>query len=151
MRRKPHPLTPAVLLERARRFRRDPTDAEAKLWRLLRGHRLADIHFRRQYPIGGFIADFCAVKHKLIIEVDGGGHAERADYDRQRTESLNASGFRVLRFWNREVLLGAETVTERIIEALGEHAAEGRHPHPGPPPRGEGSGKGSPTGGEGSY
>ena len=125
---KPHiHLLPALRLARARALRRNQTPAEAKLWRLLHNHRLLDFKFRRNHPIGSFFADFCCLKLKarLVIEVDGGQHANReeADYDSRRTAYLQSQGFRVLRFWNHEVSLESERVIEQITEALHARSA----------------------------
>lgn len=119
----------------ARRLRKPQSDAEQKLWMRLRGRRLAGTQFRRQEPIGPFIADFCCVERKLIVEVDGSQHASHADQDDTRTAFLATRGYRVLRFWDHEVLHDIEAVLERIDEAI-------RSPHPNPLPEGEGSANG---------
>jgi very-short-patch-repair endonuclease len=87
------------LRHRARDLRNNTTDAERALWRVLRGRQLQGFRFRRQVPIGGFIADFVCPQAKLIIELDGGQHAERSEYDAARTSRLEAMGYRVLRYW----------------------------------------------------
>jgi very-short-patch-repair endonuclease len=87
--------------------------------------------FRRQYPIDGFIADFACVEAGVVIELDGGQHAEQADYDRMRDNRLNNAGYRVLRFWNHEVLGNMEGVIDSIIAAM-------LQPHPNPPLQGRG-------------
>ena len=118
-----------MVSERARDLRRHQTDAEKLLWRLLRNRRLADHKFRRQHPIAQFIADFACVELHLVVEADGGQHAESA-YDQWRTARLEAEGWRVVRFWNNDVLRHTGTVIE---ELLGEVAScGGRHPHPPP-------------------
>jgi very-short-patch-repair endonuclease len=91
---------------RARSLRRDMTDAEKKLWWHLRRLPLDDGHFRRQATIGRYFADFASHRHKLVIEIDGSQHGEPAQLaaDAERTAYLNAQGYRVLRFWNNEVL-----------------------------------------------
>ena len=89
---------------RARLFRNAPTDAEYLWWYFLRGGQLDDVKFRRQAPIGPYIVDFVTFAHKLVIELDGGQHQEQQRYDKHRTEWLNWQGFRVLRYWNHEVL-----------------------------------------------
>ena len=101
----------------ARELRRDETDAEKKLWSRLRGRRLDGLKFRRQFPLGPFFADFCALETKLIIEVDGGQPAVQRDKDGSRTESLTKQGFRVLRFWNNEVLGSIDAVCEEVLKA----------------------------------
>ncbi len=101
-------------------LRRRLTPAEAKLWTKLRGNQLESVSFRRQHAIGPYIADFCAPKAKLVIELDGGQHTERAEYDAQRTAYLEKHGYRVIRFWNNEVLKNIEGVWQVIEEALKE-------------------------------
>jgi len=98
-------------------MRREPTEAEKKLWRLLRSKQLAEYKFRRQHPIGPYIADFACFKAKLV-ELDGGQHAERVEYDDQRTAAMQRDGWRVLRVWNPDVMSNAEGVAETILAAL---------------------------------
>lgn len=102
----------------ARTLRRTQTDAGKRLWRLLRGRQLGNIKFRRQYVIGGYIADFACPEQKLIVELDGGHHAEQIEYDSRRTKEIEAMGFRVLRFWDNDVLLNSDAVVEAIRLAL---------------------------------
>jgi len=92
-----------VLKDRARDMRRDPTEAEKRMLRLLRDRRLGSFKFRRQEPIGSYIVDFVCFDSKLIIELDGSQHAE-SGYDAQRDAWFASRGFTVLRFWNSEVL-----------------------------------------------
>ena len=106
-----------VLKPLARELKRNMTDAEHRLWYHLRGKRLNGIKFRRQQSIGSYIVDFVSMEHKLIIELDGGQHSEQADYDAERTVFLNREGYRVLRFWNHEVLQQTEAVLAKIAEA----------------------------------
>ena len=113
----PRTVTPRML-RRAAELRRVPSEAEQKLWLRLRAHRLQDAHFRRQHAIGPYITDFCAPRKKLIIEVDGSHHLEQEQYDADRTAFLEANGYRVLRFWNNEVLGNIDAVLEVIWEAL---------------------------------
>jgi very-short-patch-repair endonuclease len=89
----------------APRMRKEPTEAERKLWWHLR-HRLplTGSHFRRQVQIGPYIADFACHKSKLVIEIDGGQHGSQTSEDQARTARLEAEGYRVLRFWNNDVL-----------------------------------------------
>ncbi len=103
----------------ARQLRRDQTVAETKLWLALRSHQFEGIHFRRQHPIGSFIVDFCAPKAKLIIELDGAQHLDQQEYDADRTAFLESKGYRLLRFWNNDVLGNLDGVLLRILEALG--------------------------------
>jgi len=109
-------------VERAREMRRSPTDAETRLWNQLRRRQVAGVRFRRQVPLGPFIVDFMCPSHRLIIEVDGGQHAERAGYDQERTVWLEARGFTVLRFWNNDVLGATEGVVGEIERWLRAHA-----------------------------
>ncbi|RZI91807.1 MAG: endonuclease domain-containing protein [Variovorax sp.] len=119
---------------RARSLRKDATDAESLLWFHLRDRRLGNHKFRRQRPIGPYFADFACLEAKLIVELDGGQHVEAVDYDETRTGFMVAQGFRVLRFWNNEVLAQTSAVLERILQALQED------PHPNPLPQaGEGA------------
>ncbi len=101
----------------ARDLRRNQTDAERKLWHFLHDRQFGD-KFRRQHPIGSYIADFCCIEKQLIIELDGGQHAERQVQDKQRTEKLSQRGFKMLRFWNNDVLNRTESVLEAIRQAL---------------------------------
>jgi len=88
------------LRDRARELRKNQTDVETKLWSRLRGRQVAGAKFRRQYPIGHFIADFCCYEQRLVVELDGGQHAEARTLDQRRTDFLVSQGYRVLRFWN---------------------------------------------------
>ncbi len=103
-------------MERAKQLRRDQTDAERKLWSHLRAAQLG-AKFRRQHPVAGYYADFCCVERRLIIELDGGQHAEQQHHDERRTSTLQAAGFRVLRFWNDDALLRTPDVLEAIVRA----------------------------------
>lgn len=103
---------------RARALRNNPTEVEKLLWRWLRMWQLDDYKFRRQQPLGNYIVDFVCLERRLIIEVDGGQHAEQSDYDAERDDWLREQGFIVLRFWNNDVLKNFEGVTERIFETL---------------------------------
>ena len=107
-----------VILQFARGMRREMTDAERMLWRVLRSHQLHDVHFRRQHPIGRYIVDFCAPRWKLVVEVDGGQHAQQAVYDAERSAFLEAEGYRVCRFWNHEVLEDVDAVARKILEVI---------------------------------
>jgi len=119
--------------DRARELRRDMTDAERRLWRCLRLRQLDGFRFRRQVPVGPYIADFACLEASLLVEVDGGQH-DGSEGDPVRDAFLRRHGFRVLRFWNNEVLADPEGVCEVILHRLAE----------GPPPRP------SPAGGGGS-
>lgn len=106
------------LTHRARRMRREDTEAEAWLWQALRAHRLDGSKWRRQVPVGPFIVDFLCDDFALVVEVDGGQHAERTGYDARRTAYLSARGLQVLRFWNSEVLTNRDGVCLTILDAL---------------------------------
>ena len=113
---------------RARRLRRQSTDAEQALWSRLRDRRLGGVRFRRQAPIGAYIADFVSHERKLIVELDGGQHAGRQAYDDRRTRWLESRGYRVLRFWNDDVLLRLTPVLEAIALELRESPPEAPSP-----------------------
>ena len=108
----------AMTVQFARDLRQQMTDAERRLWYLLRRKQLEGFRFRRQAPIGKYIADFVCFAECLIIEVDGGQHSDQQAYDEARTEWLESEGFRVLRFWNNDVLANQEGVLETILDAL---------------------------------
>ncbi|HWH22543.1 MAG TPA: DUF559 domain-containing protein [Allosphingosinicella sp.] len=147
---------PAGATQRARSLRRNATGAEQSLWRALR-ERLPAAKFRRQVPFGPYVADFASHGAKLVVEVDGSQHAERLAQDEVRTRFLNGEGYRVLRFWNNQVLENLDGVVTAIAAQIpsplvGEGGpqgrmrgarrsrapASGRHPHPSPPHKGEG-------------
>jgi very-short-patch-repair endonuclease len=102
----------------ARALRKNPAEAERAFWRHLRLRQLQGHKFRRQQPLGNYILDFVCFEKRLIIALDGGQHSERAALDSQRTAWLETQGFRVLRFWNHDVLRNVEAVKEAIREAL---------------------------------
>jgi adenine-specific DNA-methyltransferase len=95
-----------------------PTEAEALLWFHLRDRRLAGYKFRRQRPVGKYFADFACIETMLVMELDGGQHVEASAHDETRTIVLQANGFRLLRFWNNEVLMQTHVVLERILSTL---------------------------------
>ncbi len=103
------------------------SDAEQALWHILRRRQISGLRFRRQHPFGDYILDFVCLENRLVIEVDGGQHGQQAEYDLNRTQELNAAGFRVLRFWNNEVLNEMESVKEKIWLAV-----QGLQTHPPP-------------------
>lgn len=102
----------------ARELRKTSPDAETIIWSRIRGRKLDGFKFRRQHPIAGFFADFACVEAKLVVELDGGQHAEAADYDARRTEAIEAAGFRVFRFWNSAVFEDSDSVVETILREL---------------------------------
>jgi very-short-patch-repair endonuclease len=101
----------------AREFRHNSTAAEARLWFALRDRRLAGYKFRRQHPIGGFIVDFACTKQMLMVEADGGQHNESLA-DTGRTAALEGRGWKVIRFWNNDILSNTDGVIETILTAL---------------------------------
>ncbi|MBT2116123.1 DUF559 domain-containing protein [Dyella sp. LX-66] len=121
---------------RARNLRQKQTDAERALWRQLRARHFQGWKFRRQHQVGSYIVDFVCTDAWLVVELDGGQHADQVIYDEYRTLELQAMGYRVLRFWNNDVLANPESVLEVLLEAL---ASPGPSPQPSPR-RGEGAG-----------
>jgi lysyl-tRNA synthetase class 2 len=119
-----------------RRLRRSQTDAEKKLWFRLRDRRLVGWKFRRQFPIDRFVVDFFCAHGHLIVELDGGQHAERTDADASRTKILETMGYLVLRFWNNDVMRNIDGVVE-VIAATLEQKHRSEPPHPDPLPYGE--------------
>jgi len=103
----------------ARKMRNDPTDAEAVLWDILRGRKLEGMRFRRQHPIANYIVDFICLDEKLIVEVDGSQHAESA-HDLERDRMLGEFGYRVIRFWNDDVLKNSDGVAQEILFHAGK-------------------------------
>ena len=129
----------AATSDRARLLRSRLTDAERKLWYALRNRRFAGAKFRRQVPVGPYVADFLCYEARLVIEVDGGQHAESTK-DRRRDRWFAANAFRVLRFWNNDVHSNLEGVLMAIVDALGAtpHPARAARGRPSPA-RGEGT------------
>lgn len=103
---------------RARVLRKNLTDAEQLLWRELRYKQVYGFKFRRQVPVQQYIVDFLCMEAMLIIEVDGGQHTVREKYDNARTEYLETNGYRLLRFWNNEVIENLQGVKQIIADAL---------------------------------
>jgi very-short-patch-repair endonuclease len=135
------PPTPEDLLEYARKMRARSTDAEKRLWRILRNRRCGGFKFRRQVPIGRYIIDFYCHEAKLVVEADGGQHSEAttAARDAVRTEFLKAQGIRVVRFWDHDILRDSDCVREMIYRALISRNSSPSAPHPNPLPEGEGA------------
>ena len=116
---------------RASTLRRNMTDAERRMWHHLRNRQLGGHKFKRQWSLGPYIVDFCCIERRVVVEVDGGQHAPQRDG--RRTTDLNAMGYRVVRFWNNDVLENTEGVLMSLLAELGPH------PHPDPLPQaGEG-------------
>ena len=102
----------------AKRLRQEATDAERILWREVRAHRFAGFKFKRQEPLGLYVVDFVCYEAKLIVELDGGHHADQQESDAERTHWLESRGFRVLRFWNNDVLTNIAGVMYEIEKKL---------------------------------
>ena len=113
----------------ARRLRHNSTHAERTTWFQLRDRRLNGFKFRRQWTIGTYVVDFCCIDRRIIVEIDGGQHDEARDA--VRTEVLTTAGYRVIRFWNNEVLENIDGVLNSLVAAL----QDGELPHPYPLPR----------------
>ncbi len=128
------PKPDSTQISQARRLRRDATDVEILLWNRIRADQLGT-KFRRQVPILGYVADFLSHEAKLIVELDGGQHADQNETDTQRTRVLEQAGFRVLRFWNNEVNESLDGVLETIAGAMPPHPPAAPAPSPR---RGEG-------------
>jgi very-short-patch-repair endonuclease len=119
----------------AKRLRRQQTDAERILWFRLRGRRLAGWKFKRQVPIDRFIVDFVCADGRLIVELDGSQHAVRTRHDEERTRTLEAMGYLVVRFWNNDVMRNLDGVLQDILNTLNQQPLD--PPHPTPLPCGE--------------
>ena len=111
------------LRNRARNLRRQQTDVETKLWMRLRDRQLCGAKFRRQHPIGPYVVDFCCPDRGLIVELDGGQHAEQTAADQIRTRFLEADDYRVVRFWNHQVLEQMDAILEELVRLVSD-------PHP---------------------
>jgi very-short-patch-repair endonuclease len=120
----------------SRSLRKQPTDAERFLWQRLRGQQLG-VGFRRQHPFLHYVLDLVCLDRKLVIEVDGGQHAE-GQRDRSRDSALQAAGFKVLRFWNNEVLTQTDAVVEQIVRELALSSLVTPSPPPPLPLKGRG-------------
>jgi very-short-patch-repair endonuclease len=104
-------------------LRKETTPAERKLWSRLRNDQLG-VTFRRQHAVGNYIPDFCSPRAKLIIELDGSQHLEQEEYDEERTKYLNSEGYKVIRFWNKDVLRNIEDVILAIIRAMEDESSK---------------------------
>ncbi len=105
-------------MHRAGELRKELTPAEAKLWLHLRGNQLKGVSFRRQHAIGKYIVDFYSPKKNLVIELDGSQHLEQEGYDEERTKYLESQGYKVMRFWNNQVMNDIDSVIRAIIFAM---------------------------------
>jgi very-short-patch-repair endonuclease len=126
------PPLPTTTLENSRRLRKEMTDAERRLWGLIRAGQLDGLKFRRQHPVPPYIVDFCCIEKRLVIELDGSQHNAKSDSARTRT--LASQGWRMIRFWDNDVLL----TTEAVVEAIWNIACK-PYPHPNPSPGGRGA------------
>src|SRR3989338_10339743 len=118
----------------ARKLRNNLTEAEKFLWYLLKSKNLNGLKFRRQEPIGKYVADFVCFEKKLVVEIDGGQHAGVKGKDEERDNWLKAQGFKVLRFWNNDVLQNREGVLQEILEFCEGNPSPTPPPPPPPPP-----------------
>lgn len=115
-------------------LRRNMTDAELRMWHHLRGRRLGGFKFKRQWSLGPYVVDFCCIERMIVVEIDGGQHS--AERDSRRTGQLDAMGYRVVRFWNNDVLSNTDGVLASLLTELDPH------PRPDPLPHaGEGAGR----------
>ena len=105
------------LTKNAKKLRKNATQAEKLLWGKLRSRQIAGVKFRRQQPVEKYIADFVSFEKRIIIELDGGQHANQKDIDNERDQFFSENGYTVLRFWNHEVFLKLEAVLETIKRA----------------------------------
>jgi len=108
----------APLIKKARKLRKNMTEAEQALWNRIRDRQLSGNKFRKQAPIHRFVVDFVCFEKKLILEIDGSQHKGQIEYDKERTAWLMSQGFTVLRFWNNDVLQNMEGVIQRISSCL---------------------------------
>jgi len=113
----------------ARAMRHMPMDAERKFWWQVRDRRLNGYKFKRQFLVGPYIVDFVCLDHRLVVELDGGQHSRQVAYDEARSAFLKTRGYRVLRFWNYDVLTDMDGVLERVRRELGQPPS----PQPSPP------------------
>lgn len=128
-----HKRTTPKIFGRAKQLHRNMSPAEAKLWKHLRAHRMGDVHFRNHtcpggrcqgHAIGNYIVDFCAPRKKLIVELDGSQHLEQKEYDDERTRFFEARGYKVLRFWNNDVMNNIDDVLKAIWSAINENETD---------------------------
>ena len=107
----------------AMELRKEPTPAESRLWSRIRNDQLG-VTFRRQHAVENYIPDFCSPKAKLIIELDGSQHLEQEEYDKERTMYLKSQGYKVIRFWNNDVMNNIDGVILAIIHALEDETSK---------------------------
>ena len=123
---------------RARDLRNNATDAERLLWHQLSSKKVAGTRFNRQVPVGPFICDFIARSIKLVIEVDGGQHDWNAEADQRRSKFLEAQGYKVIRFWNNDVIERIEGVVQEIERVIADMPSNTDMPSPDPSRKREG-------------
>ena len=123
-----------TLVEPSRRLRKEQTKHERKLWRFLRARQLGNFKFRRQYVIGSYIADFCCPEKKVVIELDGGGHGEdlQKERDGRRDEFLAQEGWKVMRIWNSNIDENLEGVMESVWQIMNSPSSFSPSPQPSP-------------------
>lgn len=112
------------IIRKARSLRRSQTEAEKRLWKILRNRQLGRYKFRRQFPIDPFIADFACFEYKLVVEIDGGQHDGLQAHDESRTRFLERRGYKVLRFWNNEVMENTDGVLQTLTLTLSQRERE---------------------------
>lgn len=108
-------------MHQAGELRKELTPTERKLWSRIRNDQLNGVNFRRQHAVGKYIPDFCSPKEKLIVELDGSQHLEQQEYDEERTKYFESLGYRVIRFWNNQIMNDMDGVILAIIYALEEN------------------------------
>ena len=129
--------------KRSRELRANMTSAERKLWEHLRARKVAGVRFNTQFPIGEFVGDFVSRSAKLVIDVDGATHGESERADAARTRYIEKRGYRVIRFWNNDVMGNVEGVISEIEQVLREMALARNTPSPNPSRKREGNGNGT--------
>ena len=117
----------------ARQLRKNMTDAEKAVWRRLRSKSFNGFRFRRQAAIGEYIADFVCFSPRVVLELDGGQHADQVEADEQRSAWFRSQGFVVLRYWNHQVAEDWDVIEQELYAAL---TRDEKTPHPNPPPQG---------------
>ena len=116
----------------ARDLRRRSNDAERRVWQHLRARRLRGLKFRRQHPIGRYIVDFACTECRLVVELDGSQHIVNRRADAERELALSQAGYRVMRFWDNDVLRNTDAVLTAILAAAGVHIPDQPSPLPSP-------------------
>ncbi|NCU32983.1 MAG: endonuclease domain-containing protein, partial [Candidatus Moranbacteria bacterium] len=109
-----------ILQEYAKELRKNPTESEEKMWEVLCGNKIKNVHFRRQHPIDPYVVDFCAPRIKLIIEIDNDTNSEQTEYEKFRTTYLEEKGYKILHFWNKEVIDNLHNIVQDIEQVVSE-------------------------------